>query len=57
MYESISRDAGAAHGQEVIAAEFRAAIHSIGRIPAQRSTLYALLEPLEVAGSRRAVAD
>jgi FO synthase len=44
MNESISRAAGASHGQEVTPEEMRATIRSIGRIPAQRSTTYAILE-------------
>jgi FO synthase len=40
MNESISRAAGAAHGQEVPAERMRAAISSIGRVPAERTTLY-----------------
>lgn len=44
MNESISRAAGASHGQEVTPAEMRAAISSIGRVAVQRTTLYELLE-------------
>ncbi len=44
MNESISRAAGAAHGQEVTPEEMRATIRSIGRVPAQRSTTYQILE-------------
>jgi FO synthase len=44
MNESISRAAGASHGQEVLPEEMRATIRSIGRIPAQRSTTYEILE-------------
>ncbi len=51
MYESISRAAGAAHGQEVTAAEFRAAIRSIGRTPAQRTTLYGRLGKSDAPGN------
>jgi 2-iminoacetate synthase ThiH len=43
MEESISRMAGAEHGQYVSPDAFRQMIHAIGRIPAQRSTLYDLL--------------
>ena len=49
MNESISRAAGAAHGQEVSVDDLRAAAHSAGRTLRQRSTLYRLLgesEPL-----------
>ena len=44
MNESISRAAGASHGQEVTPEEMQATIRSIGRIPAQRSTTYEILE-------------
>ncbi len=40
MNESISRAAGAAHGQELSPHEMDALIGSIGRPPAQRTTLY-----------------
>jgi FO synthase len=40
MNESISRAAGAEHGQEMTPAELDATIASIGRVPVQRSTLY-----------------
>jgi FO synthase len=43
MNESISRAAGASHGQEVPPELMRETIRSIGRIPAQRSTTYELL--------------
>ncbi len=44
MNESISRAAGASHGQEMLPGELRRAVRSIGRIPAERSTLYRLLQ-------------
>lgn len=44
MNESISRAAGAAHGQEVTPAEMRAAISSLQRVPAQRTTLYEIVK-------------
>ena len=40
MNESISRAAGAAHGQEMPPAAMEEAIRSLGRLPRQRSTLY-----------------
>jgi FO synthase len=40
MNESISRAAGAAHGEELPPADMDAIIRSIGRHPAQRTTLY-----------------
>jgi 7,8-didemethyl-8-hydroxy-5-deazariboflavin synthase CofH subunit len=44
MNESISRAAGAPHGQEVTPAEMVALIRQIGRRPVRRSTLYQVLE-------------
>jgi FO synthase len=44
MNESISRAAGASHGQEVTPELMRETIRSIDRIPAQRSTTYDILE-------------
>jgi FO synthase len=41
MNESITRAAGAAHGQEFPPAELEALIRSAGREPWQRTTLYA----------------
>jgi FO synthase len=43
MGEIITRSAGAAHGQEVSPAEFRAAIEAAGRTPAVRNTTYEVL--------------
>ena len=40
MDETITRAAGAAHGQEMTPAAMEAIIRSIGRIPRQRDTLY-----------------
>lgn len=40
MNESITRAAGATHGQETSAAQMRALITSAGRIPEQRTTAY-----------------
>lgn len=40
MNESISRAAGAAHGQEWPPARMRAVIGGLGRVPVQRTTLY-----------------
>ena len=45
MNESISRAAGAEHGQEVSVAELRAAAESASRTLRQRTTLYKLIEP------------
>lgn len=40
MEETISRAAGASHGQEVTAAEFEALARGAGRVPWQRTTTY-----------------
>ena len=40
MNETISRSAGASHGQEMTPAEMESIIRSEGRIPRQRNTLY-----------------
>jgi FO synthase len=40
MNESITRAAGAVHGEELPPVEMEALIRSIGRVPAQRTTLY-----------------
>jgi FO synthase len=40
MNESITRAAGADHGQEMSPARLDALIHSAGRVPRQRTTLY-----------------
>jgi FO synthase len=45
MNESISRAAGAAHGQEMPPERMEAAIRAIGRVPRQRTTLYGTPEP------------
>ena len=44
MNESISRAAGARHGQEITARELVALIRSAGRIPVRRNTLYDIRE-------------
>jgi FO synthase len=49
MNESITRAAGAVHGEELPPAEMEALIAAIGRKPAQRTTLYG-----DVAAERRA---
>jgi len=50
MNETISRAAGASHGQEVDAEEFEQLISGSGRVPRRRSTLYELIDetPLPV---------
>lgn len=44
MNETISRAAGAAHGQEVTPADFERLISAAGRVPARRTTLYGILD-------------
>lgn len=44
MNESISRAAGASHGQEITPAEMVRIIRSADRIPVQRNTLYGIVE-------------
>jgi FO synthase len=59
MEESISRMAGAEHGQYVSPDAFKKMIHEMGRTPAQRNTLYEILRifplpghpPVEVKGA------
>lgn len=51
MNESITRAAGARHGQELPPAEIEALIEGLGRRPVQRTTLYEPVPP-----ERRAVA-
>ena len=57
MEESISRMAGAEHGQYVSPDEFRSMIHAMGRLPAQRSTLYRLLRIFPRPGHPPVVPD
>src|SRR5690554_2594007 len=45
MNETISRAAGASHGQEMMALRMEALLESMGRIPRQRSTLYTDVAP------------
>ena len=40
MDETITRSAGAVHGQEMTPARMESIIRSIGRVPRQRTTLY-----------------
>ncbi|MGN6429209.1 MAG: bifunctional FO biosynthesis protein CofGH [Gaiellaceae bacterium] len=51
MNESISRAAGASHGQELPPEAMEATIHAIGRTPLQRTTLYADAPPDRHAAS------
>jgi FO synthase len=45
MNESITRAAGAMHGQEIGAADLERLIRQQGRTPRQRSTLYGAVAP------------
>jgi FO synthase len=40
MDETITRSAGASHGQEMAPAQMQTIIRSLGRVPRQRNTLY-----------------
>lgn len=51
MNESISRAAGAAHGQEMSPEQMDAAIRAMGRTPGQRTTLYGAASPERVSAS------
>lgn len=54
MNESISRAAGASHGQELEPAAMEALIHAAGRVPWQRSTLYQAADPASRARAQQA---
>ena len=51
MNESISRAAGASHGQEFPPEAMEAAIRAVGRVPRQRTTLYGTPDPERTARS------
>ena len=51
MNESISRAAGAGHGQEMAPEAMEAAIRAIGRTPRQRTTRYGPVDPERTASS------
>jgi FO synthase len=51
MNESISRSAGAEHGQEMPPEAMEALIRAHGRVPRQRTTLYGDAPPDRVAAS------
>jgi len=51
MNESISRAAGAAHGQELAPHQMEALIRKLGRAPRQRTTLYDTAAPERIAAS------
>ncbi len=54
MNESISRAAGADHGQELSPARIRALVERLGRRPRQRTTLYGAPDPERIEMSDRA---
>jgi FO synthase len=54
MNESISRAAGAQHGQEMPPERIEAAIRAIGRVPRQRTTLYGPVPACRTEASRDA---
>jgi FO synthase len=47
MNESISRAAGASHGQEMLPGDLERAIREIGRVPRRRTTLYGVPDRVE----------
>jgi FO synthase len=51
MNESISRAAGASHGQEMPPERMEELIRSLGRVPRQRTTLYGVPDPERTAAS------
>ncbi len=55
MNESITRSAGAAHGQEVLPLEMECRIRALGRRPRQRTTLYGEAPAERVAAARAAL--
>jgi FO synthase len=50
MNESISRAAGADHGQEMAPSDLEAMIRDVGRTPRRRNTLYGVPERSYSAG-------
>ncbi len=54
MNESISRAAGAAHGQEMPSGKMEALIRSAGRTPRPRTTLYSDADPILIERARSA---
>lgn len=54
MDESISRAAGARHGQEMSPTEMEDLIHALGRQPLQRTTLYGTVDAMTCARARHA---
>jgi FO synthase len=56
MNESITRAAGASHGQETNPREMLAMIESAGRVPRQRSTVYGEVSAERIAAGQQAAA-
>ena len=56
MNESITRAAGATHGQEMPPATMAALIRSAGRQPQPRTTLYGAVDPERTAAAESAIA-
>jgi len=54
MNETITRSAGAAHGQERTPQSMEALITDLGRTPLQRSTLYGAVDPERISASYNA---
>jgi FO synthase len=55
MNETITRSAGASHGQELPPGEMDALIKKLGRDPSQRSTLYGNVNEVQEAKSYKAM--
>ncbi|MEJ8569757.1 5-amino-6-(D-ribitylamino)uracil--L-tyrosine 4-hydroxyphenyl transferase CofH [Elongatibacter sediminis] len=51
MNESISRAAGASHGQEMLPDDLEAMIRSIGRVPMERNNTYQPVLPVRIASA------
>jgi FO synthase len=54
MNESITRAAGATHGQEMTSSDMRSLAASLGRIAMQRTTLYRRAATLEAGATLQA---
>ena len=51
MEESITRAAGAVHGQEMTPAQLQDIAHDAGRVPQQRTTLYGMVGEVSSAAA------
>jgi FO synthase len=51
MEESITRAAGATHGQEMTPAQLQDIAHAAGRVPRQRTTLYGMVGDVSSAAA------